>query len=86
MVVTTVPPIIRIRIGTAVGVGVVLIGVIGTVVGDGAVAGVGAAAGVEDGAVAGMEVGTAAAGTGNSITLFNLRKICSRALSSGAFF
>ena len=43
----------------AVGAGVVLIGVTGAVVGDGVAAGVGAVA------------GTAATGTGNSITRFN---------------
>jgi hypothetical protein len=71
-------PTIHIHIGMAVGAGVVLIGVTGAVVGDGVAAGAGEAVG----AVA----GTAATGTGNSITRFNLRKICSRVFSSGAFF
>jgi hypothetical protein len=69
-----------IHIGMVVGVGAEAGA--GVAVGVGAVAGVG----MEVGAVAGMEVGTAAIGTGNSIASFKLGRICSRALSSGAFF
>ena len=60
-------------------VGAVLTGVTGMA------AGVGAVAGVVVGAAAGVVVGTAA-GTDKLIASFKLRRICSRAVSSGAFF
>ena len=73
-----------IPIGMVVGVGAVLTGVTGMAAGVGAVAGAGVAVGA--GAVAGMEVGTADTGTDKLITSFRLRRICSRAVSLGAFF
>ena len=66
-----------IHIGMVVGVG--------AVAGAGVVVGAAAGAGVAVGAAAGMEVGTAA-GADKSIASFKLRRICSRALSSGVFF
>jgi hypothetical protein len=56
-------PTIRIRIGMAVGAGVVLIGATGMVAGAGVAVGAGAAVGV--GVEDGTEGGTAATGTGN---------------------